>query len=59
LITALNTDDPWRKNKLEGKKPKDTQKESKPEKPKESKPEKPKESKFKKTSKSKTKETKD
>jgi len=43
LITALNTDDPWRKNKLEGKKPKDTQKEAKPEKP----------------SKSKTRETKD
>ncbi|HEY7367655.1 MAG TPA: 50S ribosomal protein L24 [Nitrosopumilaceae archaeon] len=75
LITALNTDDPWRKNKLEGKKPKDTQKEAKPEKPKEAKPEKPKEAKpekpkeakpekpkeakSKKTSKSKTKETKD
>ena len=59
LITALNTDDPWRKNKLEGKKPKDTQKEAKPEKPKEAKPEKPKEAKSKKTSKSKTNEAKD
>lgn len=37
LITALNTDDPWRKNKLEGKKSKDTQKEAKSEKPSKSK----------------------
>ena len=51
LITALNTDDPWRKSKLEGKKLKDTQKEAKPEKPKEAKP--------KKISKSQTKESKD
>jgi len=67
LITALNTDDPWRKNKLEGKKPKETQKEAKPEKPKEAKPEKPKEAKpekpkkakSKKISKSKTRESED
>ncbi len=45
LITGLNTDDHWLKTKLEGKKPKSTPKESKPEKPKESKPEKPKEAK--------------
>ncbi len=45
LITGLNTDDHWRKTKLEGKKPKSTPKEAKPEKPKESKPEKPKEAK--------------
>ena len=51
LITALNTDDPWRKSKLEGKKLKDTQKEAKPEKPKEAKPQK--------ISKSQTKESKD
>ena len=59
LITALNTDDPWRKNKLEGKKPKETQKEAKPEKPKEAKPEKPKKAKSKKISKSKTRESED
>jgi large subunit ribosomal protein L24 len=51
LITSLNTDDPWRKNKLEGKKPKGIQKEAKPEKPKEAKPEK--------ISKSKTRDVKD
>jgi len=45
LITGLNTDDHWRKTTLEGKKPKLTPKESKPEKPKEAKPEKPKETK--------------
>ncbi len=45
LITSLNTDDHWRKTKLEGKKPKSTPKEAKPEKPKEAKPEKPKEAK--------------
>ncbi len=45
LITGLNTDDHWRKTKLEGKKPKSTPKEAKPEKPKEAKPEKPKEAK--------------
>ena len=45
VITGLNTDDHWRKTKLEGNKPKSTPKESKPEKPKESKPEKPKEAK--------------
>ncbi len=45
LITGLNTDDHWRKSKLEGKKPKSTPKEAKPEKPKEAKPEKPKEAK--------------
>jgi len=45
LITNLNTEDHWRKSKLEGKKPKTTPKEAKPEKPKEAKPEKPKEAK--------------
>ncbi|MFB3047666.1 MAG: 50S ribosomal protein L24 [Nitrosopumilaceae archaeon] len=45
VVTGLNTDDHWRKTKLEGNKPKSTPKESKPEKPKESKPEKPKEAK--------------
>ena len=45
VITGLNTDDHWRKNKLEGNKPKSVPKETKPEKPKETKPEKPKETK--------------
>jgi len=45
VITALNTEDHWRKTKLKGKKPKSTPKEAKPEKPKEAKPEKPKEAK--------------
>ncbi|MEE8178700.1 MAG: 60S ribosomal protein L26, partial [Nitrosopumilaceae archaeon] len=45
LITNLKTEDHWRKSKLEGKKPKTTPKEAKPEKPKEAKPEKPKEAK--------------
>ncbi|MEE9535303.1 MAG: 50S ribosomal protein L24, partial [Nitrosopumilaceae archaeon] len=45
LVTGLNTDDHWRKTTLEGKKPKSTPKEAKPEKPKETKPEKPKEAK--------------
>ncbi len=45
LVTGLNTDDHWRKTTLEGKKPKLTPKEPKPEKPKEAKPEKPKEAK--------------
>ena len=51
LIIGLNTDDNWRKSKLEGHKPKAT--------PKETKLEKPKETKSKKSSKLKTKETKD
>ena len=51
LIIGLNTDDHWRKSKLEGHKPKAT--------PKETKLEKPKETKSKKSSKLKTKETKD
>jgi large subunit ribosomal protein L24 len=51
LIIGLNTDDHWRKSKLEGYKPKAT--------PKETKSEKPKETKSKKSSKLKTKETKD
>ena len=51
LIIGLNTDDHWRKSKLEGHKPKAT--------PKETKSEKPKEIKSKKSSKLKTKETKD
>ena len=46
LVTGLNTDDHWRKTTLEGKKPKLTPKEPKPEKPKESKLETPKESKL-------------
>jgi len=45
LVTSLNTDDHWRKSKLEGKKPKSTPKETKQEKPKETKQEKPKETK--------------
>ena len=57
LVTSLNTDDHWRKSKLEGKKPKSTPKEPKPEKPKETK-EKPKETKEKpKETKEKPKET--
>jgi len=75
LIIGLNTDDHWRKSKLEGHKPKATPKEAKSEKPKEAKSEKPKEAKSekpkeaksekpketksKKSSKLKTKETKD
>jgi len=45
VITNLNLDDHWRKTKLEGKKPKTTPKEAKPESPKEAKPESPKEAK--------------
>ncbi len=45
VITNLNLDDHWRKTKLEGKKPKTTPKEAKPEPPKEAKPEPPKEAK--------------
>ncbi len=48
MITNLNLDDHWRKTKLEGKKPKTTPKEAKPEPPKEAKPEPPKEDKPKK-----------
>ena len=59
LIIGLNTDDHWRKSKLEGHKPKATPKETKLEKPKETKLEKPKETKSKKSSKLKTEETKD
>ncbi|MEX2060785.1 MAG: 50S ribosomal protein L24 [Nitrosopumilaceae archaeon] len=51
LIIGLNTDDNWRKSKLEGHKPNAT--------PKETKSEKPKETKSKKSSKLKTKGTKD
>jgi large subunit ribosomal protein L24 len=43
LIIGLNTDDHWRKSKLEGHKPKATPKETKSKKPKETKSEKPKE----------------
>ena len=59
LIIGLNTDDDWRKNKLEGHKPKATPKEPESEKPKETKAEKPKETKSKKSSKLKTKGAKD
>jgi len=45
VITNLNLDDHWRKTKLEGKKPKTTPKEAKPEPPKEAKPKPPKEAK--------------
>jgi len=59
VITGISSDDHWRKTKLEGKKPKSTPKETKPEKPKETKQEKPKETKQEKpkepTKKSKTK----
>ncbi len=66
LVTSLNTDDHWRKSKLEGKKPKSTPKEAKQEKPKEAKQEKPKEAKqekpketsVKKPAKTKSKESK-
>jgi len=51
LIIGLNTDDHWRKSKLEGNKPKAT--------PKETKSEKPKETKSKKSNKLKTKGDKD
>jgi len=57
LITSLNTDDHWRKSKLEGKKPKFTPKETKQEKTKETKQEKTKEAITKKT-KTKSKEVK-
>ena len=58
VITNLNLDDHWRKTKLEGKKPKTTPKEAKPESPKEAKPESPKEDKPKKeVKKDKPKET--
>ena len=46
VITNLNLDDHWRKTKLEGKKPKTTPKEAKPESPKEAKLESPKEAKL-------------
>ncbi len=58
LITSLNTDDHWRKSKLEGKKPKSTPKEAKPEKTKEAKPEKTKEAKPEKTKEAKPEKTK-
>jgi len=58
LITSLNTDDHWRKSKLEGKKPKSTPKETKPEKTKETKPEKTKETKPEKTKEIKQEKTK-
>ena len=45
VVTGLNLDDHWRKTKLQGKKPKTTPKEVKPEEPKEEKPEVPKEEK--------------
>jgi len=59
LIIGLNTDDHWRKSKLEGQKPKVTPKEPKSEKPKEPKSEKPKEPKSEKIGKLKTREAKD
>jgi len=59
LITSLNTDDHWRKSKLEGKKPKSTPKEAKPEKTKEAKPEKTKEAKPEKTKEDKPEKTKE
>jgi len=59
LITSLNMDDHWRKSKLEGKKPKSTPKEAKPEKTKETKPEKTKEVKPEKTKEAKPEKTKE
>jgi len=59
LITSLNTDDHWRKSKLEGKKPKSTPKEPKPKKTKETKPEKTKETKPEKTKETKPEKTKE
>ena len=58
LITSLNTDDHWRKSKLQGKKPKSTPKEIKPEKTKEIKPEKTNDTKPEKTKETITKKTK-
>jgi len=58
LITSLNTDDHWRKSKLEGKKPKSTPKAPKQEKTKEPKQEKTKEPKQEKTKGTITKKTK-
>ncbi len=58
LITSLNTDDHWRKSKLQGKNPKSTPKEAKPEKTKEAKPEKIKEDKPEKTKEAKPEKTK-
>ena len=57
LLTGINTDDHWRKSKLEGKKPKSTPKETK-EKPKETK-EKPKETKEKPAAKKTTTKSKE
>jgi large subunit ribosomal protein L24 len=59
LITSLNTDDHWRKSKLEGKKPKSTPKEPKQEKTKEPKQEKTKEPKQEKTKEPKQEKTKE
>jgi len=59
LITSLNTDDHWRKSKLEGKKPKSTPKETKQEKTKETKQEKTKETKQEKTKETKQEKTKE
>ena len=47
VVTGLNLDDHWRKTKLQGKKPKTTPKEVKPEEPKKVKPDEPKEEKSK------------
>ncbi len=58
LITSLNTDDHWRKSKLEGKKPKSTPKAPKQEKTKEPKQEKTKEAKQEKTKEAKQEKTK-
>jgi large subunit ribosomal protein L24 len=59
LITSLNTDDHWRKSKLEGKKPKSTPKAPKQEKTKEPKQEKTKEPKQEKTKEPKQEKTKE
>jgi len=58
LITSLNTDDHWRKSKLQGKKPKSTPKEIKPEKTNEIKQEKTNEIKQEKNKETITKKTK-
>ncbi len=58
LVTSLNTDDHWRKSKLEGKKPKSTPKAPKQEKTKEPKQEKTKEPKQEKTKEPKQEKTK-
>jgi large subunit ribosomal protein L24 len=59
IVTGLNLDDHWRKTKLQGKKPKTTPKEVKPEEPKKAKPEEPKKAKPEEPKKAKPEEPKE